>query len=226
VVQHISAFARGDDGGWSYSFTQEWPVPGLRHQLGYTLSWLRVPDGEGGETGFSDVALNYRFQAADGERMAFAPRVSLLFPTGDEEQGLGSGHAGVQANLPLSLSLSPRIVTHGNLGATWIPSTRNEAGEEADTFAVNLAGSLVWLARPRFNVLLEATHVEGEQVSGEGRTVEAASSFLSPGVRWAVDLDSGLQIVPGIAAPIGVGESSGDNAIFLYLSFEHPFGSP
>ena len=33
-----------------------------------------------------------------------------------------------------------------------------------------------------------------------------------------------LQIVPGIAVPIGVGPSRGEKGIFLCLSFEHPFG--
>jgi len=31
--------------------------------------------------------------------------------------------------------------------------------------------------------------------------------------------------VPGIAFPIGVGPSAGDDAVLLYLSFEHPFRS-
>lgn len=47
--------------------------------------------------------------------------------------------------------------------------------------------------------------------------------FVSPGVRWAHDFDSGLQIVPGIAVPLGLGPSHADRAVFFYLSFEHPF---
>src|SRR5689334_25190441 len=42
VVQHISTstyFPESDD--WAYSFTQEWPVPGVRHQLSYTLNTVR-----------------------------------------------------------------------------------------------------------------------------------------------------------------------------------------
>jgi hypothetical protein len=42
-------------------------------------------------------------------------------------------------------------------------------------------------------------------------------------VRAAFDFDSGLQIVPGIAAPIGIGPSGGETALFFYLSLEHPF---
>jgi hypothetical protein len=47
--------------------------------------------------------------------------------------------------------------------------------------------------------------------------------FLSPGIRWAYNFKNGLQIVPGIAVPIGVGPSGGEKGVFLYLSLEHPF---
>ena len=36
---------------------------------------------------------------------------------------------------------------------------------------------------------------------------EVTRSFLNPGVRWAFDFDSGLQIVPGVAYTIGLGPS-------------------
>jgi len=47
--------------------------------------------------------------------------------------------------------------------------------------------------------------------------------LLSPGIRWAHNFKNGLQIVPGIGVPLGVGPSAGEKAVFLYLSFEHPF---
>ena len=50
--------------------------------------------------------------------------------------------------------------------------------------------------------------------------------FVAPrlsGIRWAHDLFSGLQIVPGIAFPLDVGPTAGTDAVLLYLSFEHPF---
>jgi hypothetical protein len=46
---------------------------------------------------------------------------------------------------------------------------------------------------------------------------------ISPGVRGAINFTSGLQIVPGIAIPIGAGPSHGERGVFFYLSFEHPF---
>ncbi len=47
--------------------------------------------------------------------------------------------------------------------------------------------------------------------------------FLSPGIRWAYNFNNGLQIVPGIGVPLGVGPSDGEKGVFLYLSFEHPY---
>ena len=53
VVQHISAFARPSVGNaWSYSFTQEWPLGGIQHQLSYTLPVQNDPEG----TGLGDIA--------------------------------------------------------------------------------------------------------------------------------------------------------------------------
>jgi hypothetical protein len=42
-------------------------------------------------------------------------------------------------------------------------------------------------------------------------------------VRWAFNFESGLQIVPGVAYTIGLDDGAGPDAVFLYLSFEHPF---
>jgi len=45
--------------------------------------------------------------------------------------------------------------------------------------------------------------------------------FVSPGVRWAYVLKNSLIVSPGVAVPIGIGQSRGENGIFFYLSFEH-----
>ena len=64
--------------------------------------------------------------------------------------------------------------------------------------------------------------VQQRDPDGRGGTVREESAFLNPGVRWAFDFESGLQIVPGLAYTIGLGPSDGDDALFLYLSLEHP----
>ena len=83
--------------------------------------------------------------------------------------------------------------------------------------------SLIWKARPTLNFMFEAAYAAQDSVAGPGQAQRQKTSFLNPGVRWAHNFANGLQIVPGLAYTHGIGASRGDNAVFLYLSFEHPF---
>lgn len=47
-------------------------------------------------------------------------------------------------------------------------------------------------------------------------------TFIYLGVWFAINLKSGLQIVPGLSVPIGIGPSEEEYGGLLYLSFEHP----
>jgi hypothetical protein len=228
VVQHVSTFSRlWNSKDWSYTFTQEWPgVRNWRHQFSYTLSGMHAGRLPGSGGGFGDVILNYRYQAiGSGDRpVAVAPRVSLLLPTGNVDRGRGSGGAGVQVNLPVSVVLHRRLVTHWNAGGTYTPRAHNEEGARASTVGYNLGQSFVALAHPRLNFLLE-TYVGGFQtVAGRATTAWNRTVYTSPGVRFAINRRSGLQIVPGVAVPFGIGPSAGERGLFLYLSLEHPFG--
>ena len=226
VVQHINTFQRfRDSRDWVYAFTQEWPVGSIKHQFSYTLPITRIFDSPDRHSGIGDVALNYRYQLlGDGEaKLAISPRFSVIAATGSEAQGRGLGATSYQTNLPLSLVVAPTIVAHSNLGYTWTPKAKDGLGNKADLKAWNAGQSLVWLASPRINVMLEAIYTHGQEVAGASSTSTVKSAFVSPGVRWAYDFASGLQIVPGIAFPIGVGPSRPEKAVFLYLSFEHPF---
>jgi len=71
--------------------------------------------------------------------------------------------------------------------------------------------------------MLETVWNNSESVIATDRTERFNDVLISPGVRWAHNLKSGLQIVPGIAVPIGVGPTSGEKGILFYLSLEHPF---
>ena len=219
VIQHISSFTRFGEDAWTYSFTEEWPAPSQKHQVSVTLAALEAGEG----SGLGDVGLNYRFQARDGTRdgIAFSPRLSVLFPTGDSDLGLGSGGPGVQVNLPVSVQRSRRFVTHSNLGATWFPNARGGDRSTASTWGFNAGQSVIWFARPSFHPLVELAWTRFQTVVGPDRTASAEALYLSPGVRWAHNLKGGLQIVPGIAVPIGLGPSSGDTGVLFYLSFEH-----
>jgi hypothetical protein len=130
---------------------------------------------------------------------------------------------GLLTNLPISIQHSIHFVSHWNVGATWVPHALNERRETASTTTFNLGQSIVWLARPRVNVLLETLWTSSESVIGAGKVERLQNLYLSPGVRWAHNFESGLQIVPGVAMPIGVGPSAGEKGLILCLSFEHPF---
>ena len=223
VVQHISTFARPDGGGaWAYSFTQEWPLRGMRNQLSYTVP---VQHDEAGGTGVGDIGLNYRYQLVglDGGQLYVAPRATLLLPTGDERRDRGAGGVGFQINLPMSILPTPQLALHANAGATWTPSAKNSLGAKSGTLDANAGGSVIWLVRPAFNFLVELLWYSTETVVAPETAVRQDAWLVNPGVRWAFNFPSGLQIVPGVAYTVGLGDGDGEDGLFLYLSFEHPF---
>jgi len=225
VVQHINFFMRQRNGDWVYAFTQEWPLFGLKHQLSYTIPVQRLGSGPGGNKGLGDIALNYRYQLiGDGDaKVACSPRFTLLLPTGDEKKGRGAGGLGLQVNLPVSVVLAKKLVTHFNAGTTYTPSAKSAEGDKGSTTSYNLGQSFIWLVSPTFNVMLETVWNNVESVVGRGIKERDDSLLISPGIRWAYNFKSGLQIVPGIAVPIGAGPSRNERGVILYLSFEHPF---
>jgi hypothetical protein len=222
VIQHIQSFMYlKKSKSWVYNFTQEWPVPKQTHQLSYTIPVLHQssPDNS---SGIGDIALNYRYQAVAKEHIALAPRLSVILPTGDYKKGLGTDSVGIQANIPLSVELTDRFVTHWNLGATYTPQSRETGGAKADTTAFNYGASVIYLASENFNLMLEAVGTSGDIVQPDGSLQTASTFFINPGVRFAINFKSGLQIVPGLSMPIGIGPSRGEYGGLGYLSFEHP----
>jgi hypothetical protein len=123
----------------------------------------------------------------------------------------------------LSVRPLPRLALHGNAGLTYTPVTKNVADQAARTLNANLGGSAIWLVRPTFNFMLELLWLSTEQVVGPGERMRQSGWRLNPGLRGAINFASGLQIVPGVAYTVGLGEDAGEDGLFLYLSFEHPF---
>ena len=225
VVQHISLFLYDwKSGGWAWTFTQEWPVPDVKNQLSYTVLLSRVEHGGGSNTGLGDFALNYRYQLiGDGQaKVAMAPRLTVFFPTGSYAKSLGAGSVGVQLGVPVSVVLSDRFVVHGNAGVLWTPQAKDPQGDHAALVVPYAGASVVFLAQPTWNALVEGLWVRTESVSGEGSVTIRETALISPGVRYAWNFKSGLQIVAGLGFPIGVGPSRGQYSVLAYLSFEHP----
>jgi len=227
IVQHIQNFTRDfETHDWVYTFTQEWPIDlDPRHQLSYTIPFGHSGDFPGSGAGIGPVLLNYRYQliGSGDTAIAFSPRISAILPTGDFRKGRAPGGAGVQIQLPLSAVVNRKLVTHWNVGTFIVPTTKNENGDKAATYGYNFGQSFIWTLRPRVNLMLETVFASEEDVVGPNNTQRENHIFLNPGIRWAYNFANGLQIVPGIAVPVGVGPSSGEKGIFLYLSFEHPY---
>jgi hypothetical protein len=221
VIQHISAFQYFRNGMWLYTLTEEWPVPGQKHQLSATIPILN-----GTETGLGDIALNYRYQAILTTRLAFAPRISFLFPTGYYRDELGTGAPGYQLNLPLSWLISRKIVTHYNLGVTFVSNARNSEGSDYDLINCNYGLSIVFLLYKNFNFMLEAAGNKAISRSDKASKEIFNTFLLNPGFRYAINFKSGLQIVPGISFPVGMSSLKGEVWTFGYLSFEHPMWKP
>ena len=221
VVQHIFTYQHMKGDNSLFTFTQEWPTPKQTHQLSYTIPVERIRGGGQDDTGFGDVAINYRYQAVLKDGIALSPRFSLILPTGDDKKGLGTGTVGYQVNFPLSVKLAERWVTHYNMGVTFTPNSKDSAGAKADTVATNYGASAIFLASKNLNLMLEVVGGSEQVVQGNGVTDDENSLLVSPGFRYALDLGK-LQVVPGIAFPIGFGPSKGEYGAFAYLSFEHP----
>lgn len=248
VVQHIftGRFGYEDEHGegtrtWDLSFTQEWPVFSQTHQLSYTIPYTFMDPGGEHESGIGDVLLNYRYQLLmdEGAYPAFSPRFSVNFPSGDDDCGFGAGTAGYQINLPVSKTISDRTYVNFNAGLTHIPNADIElsGGDRSsglDLLAYNLGGSVIYAVTDEFNLMLEVVWNSDEGLQKKERTRRGEKYLfadrdrsedivISPGLRWAINLPGDLQIVPGLAFPIGLSDDAIDYGVFFYLSIEHPF---
>ena len=147
--------------------------------------------------GIDETDLHYRYQLLGGDdsRVACAPELTAILPSHGGDRGAG-------VLVPVSVIVTPRFYTHYNLGIAHAGDTQTTAGFSA-----------IYAVLPKVHAMLETLAVrEGSETT----------TIISPGVRWAYDFKSGLQIVPGIAVPITT-HPRHERAVLLYLSFEHPF---
>ena len=227
VVQHIFNIVHGttrqsgpDEHAWSFVFTQEWPLFSQTHQLSYTLPYTFLDEGHESRDGIEDISLNYRLQLLmESENVpAFAPRLSLILPTGDANEGFGNDTVGGQLNLPVSKVVTDRLSLHGNAGATWLPNVDNH-----DLVGYHLGASAIYAVTSDFNLMLEAVAEWDEEIDEFGGTEREAAVVISPGFRYAFNHPHDAQTVIGLAAPIGLTSAAPDFGLFIYASFEHFF---
>jgi hypothetical protein len=235
VVQHIFTAVYNNDSrarGWSFNFTQEWPIFSQDHQFSYTVPSYHFIDGADRIYGVGDILLNYRYQVLEEGDMkpAFAPRFSLILPTGSRRRGTGDNVVGYQWQLPFSKKLASRFAMHANFGLTYLPHVRalldagtGQLSPKHSLVSYNLGASAIFALSPRFHLMLEWVGSFEESISDSGRTARAFKPTLSPGFRTAIVNEDKLQIVVGAAMPVGLNRKADNHGAFLYLSVEHDF---
>jgi hypothetical protein len=198
VFQNIFTWTHGSDGAWAAAFTQEWPAPGVRHQLSYTIPFSDI----GAATGINDALINYRFQLREETAggPAISPRLSVILPTGRADRGLGDDVVGLQVNIPASKQFGD-LYLHANAGFTWLPDVARTP---------NVAGSGIWRVAPMLNLMLEAVVLIDE------------SATVSPGFRRGWNFGD-RQLVVGGAVPFTRRNGETTAALLAYLSYELPF---
>ena len=230
VVQHIltaayftDAMAGPDDESYELTFTQEWPLFTQKHQVGFTVPYCFIRSAGVSENGFGDALLNYRYQAWFNEETlgAFAPRLSLILPSGDEDRGLGDDTVGAQINLPVSTAIGDSWFVHFNAGTTILPDAASANNRDLTDF--NLGASGIYAATPTLHFLLEWVGEWNDNLNAGGGTSREFSSIISPGMRMAFNFANDSQLVLGLAVPVGLTSESPDYGVFLYVSFEHFF---
>lgn len=231
VIQHIFNAVYSNDPkrrGWAFNFTQEWPVFSQDHQFSYTIPSYHVwEDGEP-VRGIGDVLLNYRYQLLEEtDRLpAFAPRFSVILPSGDRKTGTGDGVVGYQWNLPFSKKFPPQFAVHANFGLTYLPKVRaaldgGGLSPRRSLVSYNLGASAIFAFTSRFHAMLEWVGNFEESLDGAGKRAHDFVSMISPGIRASVIEKEGLQAVIGVAVPIGLTRPADRFGVLLYLSIEH-----
>jgi hypothetical protein len=235
VVQHIFTANYTNDSrhrGWSFNFTQEWPVFSQDHQFSFTIPSTHVREDGERQNGINDILLNYRYQALDEEAhgVAFAPRFSLILPTGSRRRGTGDGVVGYQWSLPFSKKITGNAALHANLGLTYQPHVRapldaptSSLSRRQTLLGYNLGASAIYALDNRFNLMLEWLGLSEQSINGDGKREREFKSFLSPGLRAALIDAKDLQSVVGIGLPLGLNRRAENYGVFLYFSIEHKF---
>jgi hypothetical protein len=104
-----------------------------------------------------------------------------------------------------------------------VPQANNSTNQSASIMGVNLGASAIWSPMSRVNFLMELVWASVQMVDSTGGRESYREAFINPGVRWSFNGRGGWQVVPGVAYTVGIGPAKGSDALFLYLSIEHPF---
>ena len=227
VVQHISnfVFLPNLKDNFQYAFTQEWPAFGLDHQLSYTFQYISIRNDVVNSNGVGDLYINYRYQLSYKENfVASSPRISIIIPTGNKNDGHGTGSWGMQLNIPVSKRWTNHFINHFNLGSTILFNLKREDINYNKSQISYFAGlSSIWLVTEKFNLMFECIGNLIANPDFNNKDFYSKTIILAPAFRYGINIKK-LQIVPGISLPFTITKNSKtEMGGFLYLSLEHAY---
>ncbi|HEX8432076.1 MAG TPA: hypothetical protein VF625_12335, partial [Longimicrobium sp.] len=150
--------------------------------------------------------LGYRYKIIGGEDepLTITPGVEATAMRGEKVE--------FEAALPVSYAFGRGWTSNSNVGVSFTP------GDDEVSFTVG-EGIMRRVGRS-LNLMVEALY-SSEESPIPGDETEGGV-FVIPGFQYAFDLSPRVQLVPGVAVPIGLGKAEGERGLFLYLSIEHP----
>ena len=102
-------------------------------------------------TGFSDISAEFKWKFFEYKVLTLALKPGALFPTGDEDKGLGAGKFGFYGYFITTLDFSPVVM---NLNFGYIRN-QNRVNEREDIWHASLAFEF-WLVKDYFRLVANA----------------------------------------------------------------------
>ena len=194
VIQHIQTFQYLKESGiWGYAFTQEWPVLGQTHQLSYTIP-INNKDAPIEASEIGDIA-KLSLSAYPQQALALSPRF-YAFSTGTIKTALVAAPLGIRVNIPLSIELSDKWVTHFNLGSQRFRGLKRREEQALIPLDSTMEPVLSGLYLKTLTSCLKPYGILPESVLLYGTKTRDGTLIVNLGARYAINCDSGLQIVP------------------------------
>ncbi|MCX7984158.1 MAG: hypothetical protein N3A63_04575 [Bacteroidetes bacterium] len=203
-------------------YTQEWPLAGETHQLGFTIPFHAL---ENSVHGIGDLSLDYRYQLCREQDWAWiAPHFSFFFPTGNYKNDLGHGTFGLGFILPITKRVSNAIMVNSNIGISYLPQAKKSF--PTGTITKSLKSALVgfnaaWLLHHHCSFVCEFLCSHFDEIQPHG-TTSITNRTLCTGIRFSFDIGD-VYIVGGMAVPITFTSSSTDYSFIFNVGLEQPW---
>ncbi|MFA8300047.1 MAG: hypothetical protein ACEPOV_07790 [Hyphomicrobiales bacterium] len=217
VVQHLNVLNYDPmSKSWDYTFVQEWPLFGMKHQISYDLPLSFAKHS----ILFENFTVSYRYQLTYKDAWAaIAPRISMFVPINNNIDN----NWGAQLNIPISKRLSNAFIAHFNAGLTTFFTRKADRIDNdrkiLDTY--HMGGSIMALISPKFNLILE--YLVEADFNKIDYDYNQFTHTINPGFRYAMDWGK-VEVVVGAAAPITLAKNQKTTTgMIFYLSFEHFF---